>query len=84
MQRPMSWFGSAVLLALFVITLARPAAAIDVTQLLSRAQQATSPGKDMRANVDFEMTNATGESIHWAGTLYRRNVPDRRVRPLCQ
>jgi len=80
MQRPMSWFGSAVLLALFVVTLACPAAAMDVTQLLSRVQQATSPGKDMRANVDFEMTNATGESIHWAGTLYRRNVPDRRVR----
>jgi hypothetical protein len=56
------------------------ASAVDVTQLLGRMRDATAAGKDMRATISFEMVNAKGESVHWAGSYYRRNVPDERMR----
>lgn len=60
--------------------LASSASAVDVTQLLARMRAATEAGKDMRATIGFEMVNAKGESVHWAGSFYRRNVPDARMR----
>jgi len=59
---------------------AAPAPALDVMQVLARMRGATAVGKDMRATVSFEIVNAKGESVHWAGSYYRRNVPDERIR----
>jgi hypothetical protein len=57
-----------------------PANALDVVQVLEHARRATAPGKDMRATCDLEIVNAQGESVHWAGSYYRRSEPDRRAR----
>ena len=59
----------------------RPAsAAMDVTEALQRMRQATFPAKTMRATFAFDIANAKGESVRWAGQYYRRNAPDERIR----
>ena len=63
-----------------LILMAALAGATDVTEVLTRMRQAVEPGKDMRATVEFEITNARGESVHWSGQLYRRSTPDARTR----
>jgi hypothetical protein len=60
-----------VLAALALLLLARPAAAIDVTDLLARMRSAGEPGRDMRATFDLVMTNAQGERVRWGGQFYR-------------
>jgi len=52
------------------------AGATDVTEILTRMRQAVEPGKDVRAAIEFTITNAKGESVHWSGQLYRRSVSD--------
>jgi hypothetical protein len=69
----------AVVVAALVLV---PAAtrAMDVTEVLMRAQQATTPDASMRAKFEFVITNAKGDNVHWAGQLYRRGGSDPRVR----
>ena len=63
-----------------ILAAAVAANAADVVQVLERARKAAAPGKDMRATCDLEIVNAKGESVHWTGSYYRRNQPDRRAR----
>jgi outer membrane lipoprotein-sorting protein len=65
--------------ALFTV-FAGAACAIDVTTILARARQALEPGEDMRAKVVFSITNARGESVEWAGRLYRHGGSEARMR----
>lgn len=52
----------------------------DVMEIVERSRQAMALGTDMRADVVFELANARGERVQWAGSYYRRNQPDTRVR----
>jgi hypothetical protein len=55
-----AWFF--VLGAALAITLVpQLASAIDVTELLARMREAVEPGKDMTAEVEFVLANASGE-----------------------
>ncbi len=80
MKRLTTWCGSLFVALLAVTGLPAEVAAIDVTQLLHRIRDATFAGQDMRANFDFEIVNAKGESVHWTGQYYRRNGPAPRTR----
>jgi outer membrane lipoprotein-sorting protein len=53
---------------------------VDVATLVGDVAKASAPGKDMRANFEFAMTNAKGETVVWTGRYYRRSVPDQRMR----
>ena len=59
-----------------------PAAAFaaDVSDVLGRVRQALEPGKDMRAAVEFEIANGSGDSARWTGSYYRISGPDTRTR----
>jgi outer membrane lipoprotein-sorting protein len=69
------------LLFLCVACLA-PAAAFaeDVSDILGRMRQALEAGKDMRAAVEFEIANGSGDSVRWAGSYYRNSGPNARTR----
>ncbi len=71
---------AALLVALVGGTPGRTSAAMDVTDVLQHMRQASFAGKDMRAKFSFDIVNAKGESVRWAGAYYRRNASDERVR----
>jgi len=68
----------ALILSVLVLPAAAPAA--DVNEVLVGMQRALGSGKDMRAVFRLEMSNAGGETVHWAGAYYRRGEPDTRTR----
>jgi hypothetical protein len=69
------------LLLVGVIGLA-PAAAVaaDASDVLGRMRQALERGKDMRAAIEFEIANGSGDSVVWAGSYYRKSGADARTR----
>ncbi|MCC6766534.1 MAG: outer membrane lipoprotein-sorting protein [Deltaproteobacteria bacterium] len=70
-----------VLMATLVLPTGRTAlGAMDVTEALQRMRQASFAGKDLRAQFTFDIVNAKGESVRWAGHYFRRNAPDARIR----
>ena len=73
---------SAAVAALCVLTAATAGAveANDAMRILQDMRRAIEPAKDMRAELDVEMTNTDGESVHWTGKLYRRGGTDARMR----
>lgn len=74
-------FSIGMAMVTMVLAAERPAtAAMDVTEALHRMRQASFAGKDMRAKFTFDIANAKGENVRWAGQYFRRNVPDERVR----
>jgi len=56
------------------------ARAAEVDDILGRMRSALEPGKDMRANVVFTITNERGETVKWTGHLYRRGGSATRLR----
>jgi len=75
-----TWYGWILVALLGVISATVEVAAIDVMQLLHRMRDATFAGQDMRANFEFQIVNAKGETVRWTGQYYRRNRPDQRIR----
>ncbi|MCC6849449.1 MAG: outer membrane lipoprotein-sorting protein [Deltaproteobacteria bacterium] len=53
---------------------------MDVTEALQRMRQASFAGKDMHAQIAFDIVNAKGESVRWVGRYFRRNAPETRIR----
>jgi len=75
-----SSMGAAVVLMLSILVAPAVVRAVDVSDVLSRMQQALGSGKDMRAIFTLEMSNASAEIVRWAGAYYRRGGPDPRAR----
>jgi hypothetical protein len=73
-------WGRALGTALLLAVAAVPADAADVVDVLARVRKATEPGRDMRAKFTFDITNAKGEVVQWAGMYYRRSGLDARMR----
>lgn len=73
------WMG-VLAAALMAASVPGAALAVDVTDVLARTRAATEPGKDMRADVVFTITNERGDVVKWTGHLYRRNGVAPRLR----
>jgi outer membrane lipoprotein-sorting protein len=58
----------------------RAARAEDVNEILTRMRAAAEPGKDMKANVIFTITNERAENVKWTGKFYRRTGPPTTMR----
>jgi hypothetical protein len=56
------------------------ASGADVTTVLARTRQALVPGKDMRANVTFDIRNERGEDVRWTARLYRKSGAEAALR----
>jgi hypothetical protein len=63
---------AAVILA---ASLPLPSRAIDVMQVLENMRTAQSPGRDMRAKVEFVIENAGQPAIRWSGSFERLTAP---------
>jgi hypothetical protein len=68
------------ILASLLLLFPHTASAADVTDVLSRMRRAVEPPGDMRAAIEFMITNAEGESVHWTGSFYRMDGPSARMR----
>jgi hypothetical protein len=77
MARHTKRLGATTLRLVCVACLAPGAAfAADVSEVLGRMRQALAPGKDMRAAIELEIANRSGESVRWAGSYYRKSGSD--------
>lgn len=88
-ERPTAWFlltmvsvrvHPAAVAALTLLLLPQRAWGVDVTDLLAHVRRALEPGHDMRARVEFVMTNPDGERVYWEGEFYRVGGPNPRKR----
>jgi hypothetical protein len=67
---------SSIVGALLVLLVPALSPATDVMETLARMRRAAEPGQDMRAKIEFVMTNDGGERVQWAGGYYRRSGAD--------
>ena len=79
MKRPKARWATMAIAAVLAAS-AQLASAADVDTVLAKMRRAVAPGKDIRANVTFTLTNARGEDVKWTGRMYRRGGDDPRIK----